>query len=366
MTAAKSKRPRDGSRARRGTGIPKGDDPLPGAGTKVLREMHAEMSGRKDVRKESLIVAAATRWREGLGVSEIARRPLQPRSTVHDWLARLRDRVLGGIPDRTAPNRKSILGDAAWIVIGVWPSRAPQAYGLGSGLWQASMLRKTIPDRLGTDTRPRTPRGAPYRMSLSFRMPREVPRKSADPGTRKKFVEDTQKRMDSLARAGYASLCEDETAMLLSAQASRGRLPRGGRETTGTTFSRRPARVFGALGRGVLHLMQAGPARSAVSGVFPGALRQKYGRAAFVTDNARSRKPKPIRRCLKSAGGDVVLTCPPPHAPQLNPVGVRWRMTGARLAGRCHSAEDETGRSIIRPAGSGGARPVQTSNLPFA
>ena len=134
MTVAKSKKSRDGSRARHGTSIPKGDDLLQGVDTDVLREMHAEMSGRKDVRKEALIIAAAIKWREGLGVSEIARQLLQPRSTVHDWLVRLRDRGLEGISDRTAPNHKPILGDIHWIVIGVWLSHAPQAYGFESGL----------------------------------------------------------------------------------------------------------------------------------------------------------------------------------------------------------------------------------------
>ena len=264
MTVAKSKKSRDGSRARHGTSIPKGDDLLPGVDTKDLQRMHKELSGRRGVRKEELIIAAAIKWREGFGVSEVSRQLLQPRSTVHDWLVRLRDRGLEGIPDRAAPNHKPMLGDTRWIVIGVWLSHAPPAYGFESGLWQTSMLRKMILDRLNIDIKPRTLRGALKRMNLSFRMLREVPRKSADPETRKKFVEDTQKRMDALARAGYASLYGDEMTMLLSAQTSRGWLPRGGRETIRTTFSRRSVKVFGALGRGVLHVMKASSIRSEV------------------------------------------------------------------------------------------------------
>ena len=366
MTAAKSKMSRNGSRARHGTSIPKGDDLLPGVDTKDLQRMHEEMSGRKEVSKEALIIAAAIKRREGLGVSEIARQLLQPRSTVHDWLVRLRDRGLGGISDRTAPNHRPILGDVAWVAIGVWLSHAPQAYGFESGLWQTSMVCKMILDRLNTDIKPRTLRGALYRMNLSFRTLREVPRKSADPETRKKFVKDTQKRMDSLAKAGYANFYEDEMTMLLSAQTSRGWLPRGGRETIRTTFSRRSVKVFGALGRGVLHVMQAGSTRSAVFKVFLEALRQKYGRVAFVTDNARSHKSKLIRKYLKSAGGDVVLTCLPPYTPQLNPIEVQWRVIKARLACRYHSTEDEMERSIIRLVESGEVQPVRISNLPFA
>ena len=366
MAAAKPKKPGGGSRAKRGTSIPKGDDLLPGVDTKDLQRMHKELSGRKEVRKEALIVAAAIKWREGLNVSEIARQLLQPRSTVYDWLARLRDRGLGGISDRTAPNRKPILGDIACLVIGVWLSHAPQAYGFESGLWQTSMVRKMILERLGTDIKPRTLRGALKRMRFSCRMIREVPRKSADPETRKKFIDDTQKRLDALAKAGYASFYEDEMTMLLAAQTGRGWLPRGGRETIKTTFSRRSVKVFGALGRGVLHLMQADSTRSAVFKVFLEALRQKYGRVAFVTDNARSHKSRLIQKYLKSAGGDVVLIYLPPYTPQLNPIEVQWRMIKARLACRYHSTEDEMERSIIRLVESGEVQPVRISNLPFA
>ncbi|MCE2509272.1 MAG: MarR family transcriptional regulator, partial [Nitrosopumilaceae archaeon] len=103
MVAAKPKKPRDGSRTKRGKSIPMGDTFLPGVDTDVLWEMYAKLSGRKDMRKEALLIAAAIKRREGLSVSEIARQLLQPRSTVSDWLARLRDRGLEGISDRTTP-----------------------------------------------------------------------------------------------------------------------------------------------------------------------------------------------------------------------------------------------------------------------
>lgn len=49
-------------------------------------------------------------------------------------------------------------------------------------------------DRLKTDIKPLTLKATLKRMNFPFRMPREVPSKSADLKTRKKFVEDTQKR----------------------------------------------------------------------------------------------------------------------------------------------------------------------------
>ena len=76
MAAAKPKKPGGGSRAKHGTSIPKGDAFLDGVDTSVLLKMHKKLSGRKDVHKEALIVAAAIKRREGLRVSEIARQLL--------------------------------------------------------------------------------------------------------------------------------------------------------------------------------------------------------------------------------------------------------------------------------------------------
>lgn len=101
--------------------------------------------------------------------------------------------------------------------------------------------------------------------------------------------------MDALAGAGCANFYEDETAMLLSTQTSRGWLRRGDRETIKNTFSKRAVKVFLRTGRGMLHLMPADSTRSTVFRVFLEALRQKYGRVVFVTGNASSHKSQHIQ-----------------------------------------------------------------------
>ena len=93
MAAAKPKKPGDGSRARYGKGIPRDDDFLPGVDTDVRPKMHKELSGRKHVGKDLHIISAAIKWRGWLGVSEMARQMIPPRSTIRDRLVRLRDRL---------------------------------------------------------------------------------------------------------------------------------------------------------------------------------------------------------------------------------------------------------------------------------
>lgn len=365
MAATKSKKSNNNSRAKYGTCIPKGDDLLPGIETKVLQKMHTDMSGRKDVGKEVLILKVTIKWRAGLGVSEIARQLELPRSTVRDWLIRLRDRGLNGIHDTPAPNHKPILAGVAFIVIGVWLSHSPQAYGFESALWQTSMLRKMILNRLGIDVKPRTIRNTLYRMGLSMRMPREIPNKSASTEERQAFITKTEARINSLSKDGYTFFYEDEMTMRLGVATSKGWLPRGGRETIPTTFSKRSLKVFGALGRNILHIMPAHSTKSSVFKIFLEALRQKYGKVVFVTDNATSHKSKLIQDYLKLAGGDVVLIYLPAYTPQLNPIEIQWRIIKARLAGRYFATEDEMEDSIIRLVESGEVQPVQVTSLPM-
>ena len=77
--------------------------------------------------------------------------------------------------------------------------------------------------------------------------------------------------------------------------------------------------VFGAPGRDALHVMAARSTKSEAFKVFLEALRQKYGRVAFVTDNAKSHKSKLIQDCLKSTGGDVCPGMPAPVHPAAEP-----------------------------------------------
>ena len=366
MITTKPNKPGNGNRVKHGTSIPKGDALLPGVSTEELEMMHDAMSGHKTVGKEAFIIGAAIKWRKGYNVSEAARQLLQPRSTVRDWLIRLRDRGLDGIEDKSAPNHKPILDRVAWIVIGVWLSHSPQAYGFESALWQTSMIRQMILDRLGIDIKPRTLRYTLSRMKLSMRMPREIPHRSADPEERKEFTEKTQMRMNHLSKMGYAIFYEDEMTIALAARAVRGWLPRGGRETLKTTFSRRSLKVFGALGKNALHLMPARSTKSKVFKVFLEALRQKYGKVAFVTDNAKSHKSELIQKYLETAGDDVVLIYLPPYTPQLNPIEIQWRIIKARLAGRYFATEDDLEDTIIRLVESGEVQPVQISSLAMA
>lgn len=253
MAAAKPEKPGVGRRARHGKSIPEGNAQLPGATTEDLRRMHAGLSGRREIHREALVIATATKWGEGLIVSEIAGRLQQPRSTVHDWPARLRNRGLEGIPDRTAPpNREPVPCDVHRVVIVVWRSRVLQAYGFESGPWQTSILRRMVPDRPRIDIRPGTPRATLRRMNLSFRCP-----------GRCRTGPQTQMGMDAPTKAECVNSSEDGmTAYCCPPGRAWDGCGRGGRQTARTTIPAGSLKVSGALGGSVLHLKPASSTKS--------------------------------------------------------------------------------------------------------
>ena len=103
-----------------------------------LDRIQAEMSGRRNIPKESLIISTVKKRRKRLGIGEIARQMDRPRSTVNGWLARVHDRVLEGISDRNAPNRKPVLDNMVCKILRIWLAHNPQAYGFELDLWRLS------------------------------------------------------------------------------------------------------------------------------------------------------------------------------------------------------------------------------------
>ena len=90
--------------------------------------------------------------------------------------------------------------------------------------------------------------------------------------------------------------------------AAKGWLPRGGRETVKTTFSKRSVKVFGALGKRALHLMPARSARSSAFKIFLETPRQEYGKVVFVTNTQSpviQNSSKTASRRLRRRGSDI-------------------------------------------------------------
>ena len=184
--AAKSKKPSKTDRAEYNTCIPKGNDMLPGTNDKTLLKMKSELSGRKNVSKTLFIIIAGMKWRELSCVSKVVRQMGMPRTTVHDWLARLRDRGLDGLYDKNPPRRKTILSATQVRLIAGWLRCDPQKFGFEAALWHSAILRKMIQDKFSIDIKIGTLRATLKRMDMLYVVVWEVPHKSADKKTQKK------------------------------------------------------------------------------------------------------------------------------------------------------------------------------------
>ena len=365
--AVKSKKPSENDRAEYNTCIPKGNAMLPGTSKKKLEKMKSKLSGRKNVSKTLLIIIAVMKWRELSCVSEVARQMGLPRTTVNDWLIRLRDRGLDGIYDKNPPRRKTILSAAQVIMIASWLRCNPQKFGFEAPLWHSAILRKMIQDKFRIDIKLGTLRATLKRMNMSYVVVREVPHKSADKKTRQKFVKNLQRRMNRLAKKGYRFFYQDEMAMMLAAQTGRGWMPKGGRKIIKTTFSKQSLKVFGALGNdGELYLKFADSTSSKMFINFLKGLHKKYGKIALVTDNAASHKSKLVNQYLKSTNGNVILIYLPPYTPQLNPIEIQWRMIKSRLLARYFATKEELKHSIRKMIRTHEVEPVKIINLPIA
>ena len=158
--------------------------------------------------------------------------------------------------------------------------------------------------------------------------------------------------MDTHAKAEYTIFYEDEMSVKLADPAPRGRMPRRGNETVKTIFSKKPVKVFDALGKDKLHVMQCESTNSKTFKIFAEALHQTYGKVVLVVDSASYHKSHPIQEYLESTGGEVILMCAFVH-PTAEPPEIKWRMIKTRLAGRCFATEEELEDEIIRIIESG-------------
>ena len=63
---------------------------------------------------------------------------------------------------------------------------------------------------------------------------------------------------------------------------------------------------------------------------FPGRAREKFGKAPMFADSAPRRESAKVRKFPESRNGEAIPEYFPPHAPELNPAGVRWGRSSAR------------------------------------
>ena len=94
--------------------------------------------------------------------------------------------------------------------------------------------------------------------------------------------------------------------------------PTGGCEETGTSFSRKAVRIFGAMSEDELRIKAVHSTNSQTFQEFLGEIHRNHPRFFMVLDNAPYHKSKTAKEYVESTGGYIDLEFLPPYTPQLN------------------------------------------------
>ena len=308
------------------------------------------------------ILIACCRRKDGRGIRSIARELMRPYSTVRDMLIRMVHRGLDGRFDRKSTGRKKILGQNVLEKITEWTRMDPSKYGFESASWRLNMVNEMIRRETGRRAKPRTLRRILRRLGLSYFKPRPVPRKTAPTWEQDTFKEKTKRMILGISGHGYAVLAVDEAGILRGASPGYGWRQAKSRDEVRTGFLTKAVRLFGALGRGRIHVKAVDRTNSETFVEFPKELCREYGRLVILLDNAAYHRYKAVDEFVKFAYGEIRLVYLPPYTPQLNPIEIQWRVLKDMLAGRYFGSADDLIRAITNLIDSGQMKPVKLMN----
>ena len=189
-----------------------------------------------------------------------------------------------------------------------------------------------------------------------------MPRKTAHAEEQEAFKEWTKRMILDVSGYGYAVLVVDEVGILRGASPGYGWRRAKSRDNVHVGFSTKAVRLFGALGRGRIHVKAAGKMNSETFVEFFKELRREYGRLVILLDNASYHRYKAVDEFIRSTRREIRLAYLPPHTQQLNPIEIQWRVLKDMLAGRYFGSADDLVSAIANLIDSGQMKPVKLMN----
>ena len=173
------------------------------------------------------------------------------------------------------------------------------------------------------------------------------------------FKESVKRMILGVPGHGYAVLVVDETGITRETSPGYGWRQAKSRDEVRAWFSTKAVRLFGALGRGRIHVKAVERTNSVTFVEFLKELRQEYGRLIILLDNASYHRYRAVNEFVKSTCGEIKLAYLPPYTPQLNPIEIQWRVLKEMLAGRYFESTDDLVGAITDLIDSGQMRPVR-------
>ncbi|MYC80079.1 MAG: IS630 family transposase [Cenarchaeum sp. SB0661_bin_35] len=117
-------------------------------------------------------------------------------------------------------------------------------------------------------------------------------------------------------------------------------LPKGGRETSPVSWSKKSVRLIGVLADGWFCIAIIDATNSETLKNFLDTIRADIGKAAMIMDNASYHKSEETDKYLNDSDGMFECIFLPAYTPQLNPIEVLWRDLKRALAGSYESIDD--------------------------
>ena len=173
--------------------------------------------------------------------------------------------------------------------------RKPEEFGFESSSWQLNLVHEVIRRELGIDCKTRTLRRWLRRIGFSWKKNRHVPRRSATRKKQRGFKSEVGERAGQRRAAGRTVFTEDETSVQMEQNPAYGWGPTGGCEETGTSFSRRAVRIFGAMSEDELRIKVVDSTNSQAFREFLGEICRDHPQFFMVLDNASYHKSKAVR-----------------------------------------------------------------------
>ena len=118
-------------------------------------------------------------------------------------------------------------------------------------------------------------------------------------------------------------------------------LPKGGRETSPVSWSKKSVRLIGVLADGWFRIAIIDATNSETLKNFLDTIRADIGKAAMIMDNASYHKSEETDKYLNDSDGIFECIFLPAYTPQLNPIEVLWRDLKRAPAGSYFESIDD-------------------------
>ena len=213
-------------------------------------------------------------------------------------------RGVGRRHDRKSPGRPCRLDERQRVQLDGIIRESPERSGFHSDMWISRMVAGCIWKVFGMRYSHSGALKLTDRMGFSVRKRRLVPQNTAGREEIERYVKEAARKIVSFHRRGHTLFCLDACTIVNSPAPRYGILPRGERDTTCTSRSRKGVHVLGALGSESVELDYPGSLKSEWVIALLGCLHEKIRRDPRNTGQHGAHRSRAMGKYMESTDGE--------------------------------------------------------------